>query len=78
MSGATLTQTAQKNNLHPWLTLEPTEATAEIEDALSLDFLIWESIFGGAYPTTFRREAANDEAIPFDVSFLTREGRAYD
>ena len=75
MSVATLNQTAQESNLHPWLTLVQTEATADLEERLYLDFIIWEGIFG-EYSPPWQLDCANDEAIPFDVSFLTRAGRA--
>lgn len=75
MSAATLKQTAPKSNLHPWLTLTPTEATAELEDWCYYDFLIWDGVFGAPSKDAFWQAAANDEAIPFDVSFLTRAGR---
>lgn len=75
MNADTLNQTAPKSNLHPWLTLTPTEATAELEDWCYYDFLIWDGVFGAPSKDAFWQAAANDEDIPFDVSFLTRAGR---
>lgn len=76
MNEAILNHTYPKSNPHPWLTLVPTEATAELEDWLYYDFLIWEGIFGADTKREWWLDCANDEAIPFDVSFLTRAGRA--